>query len=1117
MRTFLSLLLIPVRCAWGRSESDASVPRILAALAAASCLAIAPTSLAQQDEEDEGEPTVVEADDAEVEEVVVTGSRLKRDTYTSVAPLQIITGEVSREAGIIDATEIVQNATVSSGAQYDVTWTGFVLDDGPGTETANLRGLAASRTLVLVNSRRLGPAGVEGAPTSPDLGLVPGSLVQQYDLLLDGASSIYGSDAVAGVVNVILRKDFDGLEIEAFPRRFHHGAGEQNALSLTWGKNFDRGFVGVGSEYYDTARVTLADRPWTAGCRKHVEIDEGGRIRHKDLWYAANLGMEPPGDCALGSLVGRTFVPGTDFGSIYYTPGRSNGGWPNFSEANSPYGTFGADADGDGETDVNYFDYSTNGRHDHADFRGPSKTLNLMAFGEYTFEGEMNITPFFEVIHAEDEWSSRGDGYYFAPEVPARNPFNICNPEGAGVDCGLAYQEFLANPNYARQFADYYNPRGCFGAPPAFCTPQIILGFFGLWPGPMGPTETIPILNIRGDRNEVYRDLTQRRFVVGVGGDLPMLDFASLSGWTFELAYVQSRSDGTSRRPGIREDRMELALGTYSTGNVPCENDTDEELASDVAPGCVPVNFYAPSLYTSPDLLGDFATQAERDYLFDDRDFATEYIQTVITYYMTGTLFELPAGAVSAGFGLEYRTDEIKSIPDHVARDGLFWGFFADGGAEGEKFIREAFGEVELPLLADQFAATELTLNLSTRWTDDEYGGTAWTGSAKLAYRPINSLLFRATGGTSFRAPNLRELFLKDQTGFLSVFDPCLLPDAAIDPLTNEYDPAEDDREPHVLENCRATGIDPLSAHNGGRNFYGVEVAAGGSLDLGEETSESITAGFAWEQPFTNAFDLTIGANYYQIEIDNTIIEPSTQYVINQCYYSETGLSPFCSRITRGEVFDGRGPFIEYVFRGFANRDNETVRGTDFNVAFNTTFTAFDRPFALGVDINAHRLIERSTLEVSDDGVPDFQEYQREWYYPEYRGSANVRLDYDRWRLSWTARYVSPNLEWDGAVDPFGDISASTGFGADTCLGPPDDLLCRDYADAPSYTVHSASLGYRGDSWSVRIGSGNLFDKKPPAIQEYAATLKNVPLGAAYDLQGRTYFLSIAVRMFEGG
>ena len=934
--------------------------------------------------------------------------------------------------------------------------------------------------------------------------LIPGSLVAQYDALLDGASSVYGSDAVAGVLNVILRKDFDGFEIDTFPRRPVHGAGDSNVLSVTWGKNVDRGFIGVGAEYSSRDPITLDDLPWTAGCERHVEVDEGGTLRHQELFYPIVYGMDWD-DCTLGSLIGRVSVPFA--GSIYYTPGYSNGGWQNFSES-SRYG-FGIDGDGDGKTDLTFRDYSRNGRQQYRMLYGDSKYLNIMTYGEYTFEGEMNLTPFFEIGYVENDYLSVGGEPQLFPWVPANNPYNICNPNGVGVDCGLAHDAMLANPNFVEQFRQS-NAALCarFGIPPQFCTPGIYRS--GRPSGPIGPARTRPIVSVRGDRNMVDRYLEQYRYVAGVGGDLPMLNFGSLSNWSFEFSYVQTRSDGTGVRPGIREDRLELALGVYSTTNTPCENNTETPLAYDAAAGCVPVNMFATSLY-SP-LVGDFATAAERNYLFDNRDFATEYRQWVVSYYMTGTLFELPAGAVSAGFGLEYREDQIASIPDPVARDGLMFGFSSDEGASGSKYTKEAFGEVELPIVAGVVGASELTLNMSARWTYDQYYGSAWTGSAKLAYRPIDSFMLRATAGTSFRAPNLRELFLRAQTGFLNVFDPCLIPDDALDPVTGEYDPDAEDREAHVLENCRNNGVDPTVAHNNGFNIYNVEIATGGALDVTEETSDSITLGFAWEQPFTNAFDLTLGANYYEIEIENTIIEPNAQFIINNCYYSETGVSAFCARLTREET--DTGPRLSYIDSGFINRDNETVRGVDFNLAFDTTFTAFDRPFELAIDVNAHRTIERSELFVDDDGLEDFDTDQREWYFAELRGTANVRLDYDRWRVSWSTRYLS-DLDQDvDGIDEFDN--AITGF-SDTCEGPPNDLLCRDVGFASSYMMHSASLWYRGDRWVVGAGASNVFDEAPPQVDPTEVqSVNNTPIGAGYDLFGRTYFVNVRMRFFGG-
>ncbi len=1079
---------------------------LIGALFVSATLALSPQVFAQDDaEEDEA------ADEEEAtEEIVVTGSRLKRDTYSSISPLQIITGQISREVGLIDAADILQESTAAGGQQIDLTFQGFVLDNGPGATTINLRGLGAARTLVLVNGRRLSPAGVEGAPTSPDLTFIPASLVQQYDILLDGASSVYGSDAIAGVTNVILRKDFDGFEVDYFTRVPHHSEGVDHTISAVWGKNFDRGFFGVGVEATDSERVRLRDRPWTEGCEKNAEIDENGVVRTADVFYSQVLGMDWD-ECTLGLLAGRIIVPSA--GSIYYTPGSSNGGWPNFTESSSPFGTFGVDGDGDGRTDISFRDYDLNGKdsQQNSDLFPEVSTLNALAYGEYTFEGESNITVYGEAMYASrDFFSNSSEGQLF-PFVPANNPFNPCNPnQPNGVDCGDAYDALLTNPNYVQQFSDFYtNLNGCFGLTPAQCSPAA----FGVLSGPIGAVRVRPVVSVAGDRNFTDVEASQWRVVGGVRGDLPGINFGSVTNWSFDLYASFSSSEGESFRQGIRDDRLQLSLGAYSTTNTPCENDTGEVLAADVAPGCVPINLFAPSLYPVGVVTGDFASQAERDYVFDNRDFDTEYEQTLISSYFTGDIAEMPYGPVAFGFGFEHRNDDINSIPDAVARDGLFFGFFSDGGAVGSKDTNEFFAEIELPLLAGVQAAEELSLNMSARYTDDEIYGGNWTESFKLGWRPVDYLLIRATQGTSYRAPNLRELFLQSQSGFGSIFDPCFIPDAAIDPLNGGYNPANDNRDPVVLANCLANGVDPTVANNGGFNSFSTEQAAGGALDLDAEESESWSAGFAWDLPNVNAFDLSVSATYYEIKVLNTIIEPSGQFIVNDCYGNLSGNSSFCSRITR-DFSNPVIPRITLLDRGFINRDQEKARGVDVNVSFSDQFTIAERPVDFGMDITANRLLERSTLFNNPDGTSDFDAFQGEFGFPTWRGQLSARFDYDDWRVTYGLSYLGSVEQDIRGIDAFDQ--AITGI-ADTCSGPPNDVLCRDIGFADNYFLHNLSMYYFGDRWTFGGGIRNLFDEEPPFVDgTEIQSVNNVPLGYGYDLNGRTYFFNVSTN-FGGG
>ena len=261
-------------------------------------LAFSPQVLAQEEDQ------AVDAD--EPEEIVVTGSRLKRDTFSSIAPLQIISGQVSREIGSIDPAGVLQDMSTSAGNQVDITYQGFVTPNGPGSSTLDLRGLGAARTLVLINSRRAAPVGVEGAPFAPDLNIIPSSLVQSYEVLLDGASSVYGSDALAGVANIILRKDFDGLEMEAYSTIPEYSNGIENTISAAWGMNGDRGFFGIAVDYADAEAVDRNDRPWSAGCESYREITTTGEIRTEFIGYQADYNMKTS-PCQIGFGAQRVF------------------------------------------------------------------------------------------------------------------------------------------------------------------------------------------------------------------------------------------------------------------------------------------------------------------------------------------------------------------------------------------------------------------------------------------------------------------------------------------------------------------------------------------------------------------------------------------------------------------------------------------------------------------------------------------------------------------------------------------------------------------------------------------------------------------------------------------
>ncbi|MGV6800632.1 MAG: TonB-dependent receptor domain-containing protein [bacterium] len=1127
--------------------------------------AFAPAAIAQESDdvavvsEDDDATAVEDDDDADF---VVTGSRIKKNTFNSIQPLQVIDAGDSLDVGSLDPASILQESVSAAGQQIDTSFAGFVLDNGPGSETLNLRGLGAGRTLLLINGRRMAPAGVEGAPTQPSLNLLPGSLVERYDLLLDGASSVYGSDAVAGVGNVILRQDFDGFEFFASGDYNQAGAGHDYTLNGAWGRNNDRGFIGIGVEYDYTDPVTFGDREFLAGCETHYEITESGEIRTRDLATGLQTRLDtqglitaPESPCisGAGGFSGRIFERSGSlfFGSAYYTPGSGNV-IPNFSDT----GLFGVpiDRDGNGIVDIYFPDFSPGSRDLEQTLFAEQKQLSIMSYGEYTLEGDMNLTPYYELLHVKNEVEiNSGQGVLF-PDVPANNPYNICNPAAAnGFDCGIGQTDLMSSPEYIAAFQAYYaNPLAntyafvggddnCFGLPLAFCTPAT----FGLLTGPVGAQIVSPQVSVRGDRNLTFVDLAQTRGVIGIGGDLPFLNGGSFNNWTFDTSLSYSYAEGDSSRPGIRDDRLALALGWDPTTDLDNDGVPDGDtlngrfdlltlpggpcdvanvsnpglLQPDAAAGCVPVNLFAPSLYAGL-INGEFATQAERDYLFDTRDFNTVYEQTIFNAYATGEIYQLPAGVVSAVAGIEYRVDSLESNPDNVAADGLFFGFFVDQGAEGEKWTREAFFEVDVPLLANHPLAQELTANLSTRWTEDEFYGDDWTYSAKVGWRPIDSLLLKSSVGTSFRAPNLRENFIRGQSGFNGVFDPCAVQAGMIvfnssPPPNFVVDPSLDTRAPEVIAACQREGRDPFSVGFdpvAGTTITnpGVEITTGGTDAIGPETSDSFTAGFSFEQPFFESFDLTIGASFYDIQIYDTIIEPSAQFLVNDCFTRTDGIrSAFCDRLS----YNGSLSNISDIDNRFINQDEQTVSGIDYSLKFDKELTLFDRPVDFGLDVRANQLKERTTTFVDDQLNVSTSRFEGEFGFPEWTANATARFDFNDYRVSWNTRYIGEVEQDPAGIDAFSDPidTQGTGFFGDTCLGPDfGDELCRDVGFADSYVEHDLGVRYQGDTWTVRAGITNVFDEVPPKVDgNEVFSISNTPIGNGYSLNGREYFISV--------
>ncbi|MGA0054618.1 MAG: TonB-dependent receptor plug domain-containing protein, partial [Steroidobacteraceae bacterium] len=224
-----------------RVNRAALISSFVAAMIAQSAALAAPQeSQSTANSQQSGQQQSQSSDASEVEEVVVTGSRIKRTEFTTASPVLIITSEEASLEGLLSTTEILQTNTLAAGSQQinDQT-TGFVTENGPGANTVALRGIGSSRTLVLLNGRRLSPAGARGQLAAADLNVIPSSIVQRTEILKDGASSVYGSDAIAGVINLITNQNLDEARINFSGTNVFDGGGETQNFSGSWGKTWN--------------------------------------------------------------------------------------------------------------------------------------------------------------------------------------------------------------------------------------------------------------------------------------------------------------------------------------------------------------------------------------------------------------------------------------------------------------------------------------------------------------------------------------------------------------------------------------------------------------------------------------------------------------------------------------------------------------------------------------------------------------------------------------------------------------------------------------------------------------------------------------------------------------
>lgn len=855
-------------------------------LAGAFAAIVAPAAFAQGAEEETVE--TVPAEDASVEEearqetILVTGSRIARSGAELTQPTEIVGSDFIETRSLTNAADAVLQIPGVTGVTPQLANNDGGASSGVGQNVVSLFNLGSQRTLTLIDGRRFvssnAPAGGAAAPGSQvDLNNIPLGLIDRVEVVKVGGAAVYGADAVAGVVNYIMKRDFEGVELSADYRTYGGSTFDNYAEEISvrglMGGNFDngRGNVVLALEFNDLPSIPRADVPSRAEQWSSFTPLGDQRVLRADGSFPANQVRLIPQPRAGLLSVGGLITPGdlalTNFGI---------GAW---------------DANG---TDFIQFDKDGNG----------------------------NIIPYDPGAPTDNAvWASGGDGLDLALTNTTQEGYQRFNTALLGTyqltpDVRLTVDVYRNRTSATNEGYQLNYASGAFGGTSAaflfdtsnpFLTPE---SRAAIEARAGGPTEfylhkawldlgAYPITN----ENNV------ESYHLGFDGDFAALD----RDWAWELNYQLGRSTVASSTRAPNDERWFAAMDVGinpDTGQLDCRfnyvDDYDLDLKAagfgvvanesilGTVGSCAPYNPFISN-----------NSQAAIDYISVNAMRFTELEQEIVSGYLsTESIVELPGGGVGLAVGFENRSETAKEEVDGtnslgVSRNGL------GSGAEGGYRSWDLYAETLIPVISADMGVPflqQLDVESSYRKIESDRSGNdeAWAVGANIVTIP--DLRFRANYAKTVRAPAVTELFLPQSLSSQFAADPCSSANLGNGP------------RPAVRQaNCAAEGI-PTNfvslAGNASRRG-----TTGGNPNLDNEQATSVNFGLVFQPRFLDGFTLT--ADYTKIEITDAIVTFSLTNIMEACYDGTDFPNAFCSQFVRGPDF--QLPATDAFTSGYVN------------------------------------------------------------------------------------------------------------------------------------------------------------------------------------------------------
>ncbi|MCC2954272.1 TonB-dependent receptor [Massilia sp. IC2-477] len=902
-----------------------------------------------------------------LQRVEVTGSRIRQVDLETAQPVQVMTSEQIQKTGLITVGDVLNQ--LSSAGSPDFSKGGSLTSNREnGGQYINLRNLGSNRLLVLVDGKRWTQT-VDGYT---DMSTVPASMIERIEVLKDGASSIYGSDAIAGVVNIILKKRLEGGNLSVYLGQNEKSDGKSKDFSLSFGANGEKTSLMFGLSHTEQGVVWAKTRPVTGFPRGPKYPTEG-------------LGVGPWGE----------ILP-LDF---------------SFDKVlNHTGGPLGDGVGQDSRNPANYHDWDG----------GPLDNFNSAS--QMMFAMPTKLDTIFTKGTVELPYGMRF-------QTTAMYSQRKSTAQVAGYPLNSESQP--AFPVYIDKNS-YYNP---YGSSVVGAAAAQDLYFY---------RRTIEVPRVTENRNNtLHVDAT-------LSGDF---EFRSLP-WNWDVGYNHSAVKGSLLGTGnVNLLNLKKALGPSflnASGVVQCGT-----AAAPIALAeCLPWNIIGGPSASNPDIMRYVMATGQASY--------GSTINSA-TANIGGEIYTLPAGAIGLAGGVEHREVKGYDLPGQFEQSGYSTDL-AGNPTRGRYTVKEAYLELNVPLLKGVTMAELLSVNLATRHSDYSNFGVTNNSKASFMWKPMKDLLVRGTWAEGFRAPAVGDTFGGGQQTFDTYVDPC-------DSLYGATGDAA------VAARCAAAGAGagfrqlaqtgPITSGAGDQSPYPFVAGAGNSA-LTPETAITKTAGFVYSPSYVPG--LTVALDWFNVKITNQITAITATEVAEYCYVDN--LAPYCAALKRDPA---TGQIIS-LNRGNANKGALMTEGLDLSINYRLPRTQYGQ-FAVRSETSyVDKLRDQATTGA------EWTDYAGQYFYNRVKSNLSLDWSLGNWNATWTTRYYS------GVKDRCYKVNAEecSNIGGEASWG-------KNYNKLGSTSYTDLSVGYK-TNWNgqIMVGVNNLFDKSPRLITTTAASSSRV-------------------------